>query len=597
MSDQAVIRELTDIQGIQLYPSLYIGPTEYCTHLVNELIVNCRDEIIAGHCDRMDIFTYTDNSGQWFVARDYGGKGIPTTSPEIEGDALVKICSKLHSGGKFRDDKHNGYYKDGSGGMYGIGLTAVNALSKYLIITTRANDENDNHWQYFFEDGQYKNRQLVKLKQDGFNPIYATEVRFIPSSKYFQNLTWDESLIKELLSVTRYGLPDNIQINFQGQPVPNTYLNDYFGQYNEIIEGYYIDKTTGENCNIHIALYDDFDSGKEFKGMVNLLIANNGTHQNLCFNLLKNNLFAIAEKKKKHVQINDLLVPIKILCSLKIKKPQFDGQVKDKLDVRQDDIKYIIEPVINLLLKNNSLFFQKVIDKAEEYRINLESSKASKKSKLGKTIQVRGLRDCSSKNRNERSLYLVEGNSAAGSAIKARDARIHGILPLRGKLLNVIQATKSKILNNDVINSIANTLGYKLYGEVNPEKCRYSSIFITTDADNDGFHIACLLTFVFYTLFPELIKAGMLYVILCPLYGVTVNKQFIPIFDDITRQQYNNQGIVTRRFKGLGEMCANELKVSMFDINYRRCLQLKYSDFDLIKLWNEQMGKLTYEEN
>lgn len=489
MSDQAVIRELTDIQGIQLYPSLYIGPTEYCTHLVNELIVNCRDEIIAGHCNRMDIFTYTDNSGQWFVARDYGGKGIPTTSPEIEGDALVKICSKLHSGGKFRDDKHNEYYKDGSGGMYGIGLTAVNALSKYLIITTRANDENDNHWQYFFEDGQYKNRQLVKLKQDGFNPIFATEVRFIPSSKYFQNLTWDESLIKELLSVTRYGLSDNIQINFQGQPVPNTYLNDYFRQYNEIIEGYYIDKTTSENCNIHIALYDDFDSGKEFKGMVNLLIANNGTHQNLCFNLLKNKLFAIAEKKKKHVQINDLLVPIKILCSLKIKKPQFDGQIKDKLDVRQDEIKYIIEPVIDQLIKNNNSFFEKVIEKAEEYRINLESSKASKKTKAkGGKVKVHGLKDCSCKDPNLTTLYLVEGFSAEGKLLECRSPVHDAILALRGKLLNVIhdKVSKSKIIDNDVIKNIAAALGYKLFQEVDPTLCRYSKIMIMSDADPDG---------------------------------------------------------------------------------------------------------------
>ena len=593
-----MIKTLDGISHIQQRAELYVGNTEYSTSLFKEAFDNAKDEILAGRCNRVDVFLVKDNNGNlWNIIRDWAN-GIPLTSPELPGkDVPIEICTSINTSGKFDKNNNSSEYIIAAG-QNGQGLKAVNALSSYLYLTTKAHDADDNYWEYFFQDGKFISKKLIKLQNNTFDTLFGTEIKFLPNPKYFQNPVPDENVIMNDLLVSKYALGDNISINYNGSPVQNTYYAEFIKPNPEqVITGEVTSKTTQESCKIDICLCENLSDGKLFQGIVNLLSCNEGTHNNMCFNLLKNKLFAIAEKKKKHVQINDLLVPLRVLCNLKLRDSRFESQTKIKLAVRNDVLQSLIEPVIDQLIKNNSSFFEKVIDKAEEYRINLESSKASKKSKLGKTIQVRGLRDCSSKNRNERSLYLVEGNSAAGSAIKARDARIHGILPLRGKLLNVIQATKSKILNNDVINSIANTLGYKLYGEVNPEKCRYSSIFITTDADNDGFHIACLLTFVFYTLFPELIKAGMLYVILCPLYGVTVNKQFIPIFDDITRQQYNNQGIVTRRFKGLGEMCANELKVSMFDINYRRCLQLKYSDFDLIKLWNEQMGKLTYEEN
>lgn len=595
MSDQVIIRELSDIVGVQTYPSLYIGNTEYCTHLINECLINARDEIMAGHCKRMDVFSYTDDYGEWFVTRDWAN-GIPTTSPEIQGDAIVKICSKLHSGSKFRDGKSSTFYNQ-VGGMFGIGLTAVNALSKYLIITTKANDKDNNHWQYIFEDGEFKQRQLIKLdNQDPQTPIYSTEVKFLPSSKYFQHLTWDESIIKELLAVTRYGLPEDVEINFQGNPVPNTYLDDYFGQYADMVNASYTDKFTKESCTIYVAVYDDFDSGKEFKGMVNLLIANNGTHQNLCFNLLKNKLSVIAEKEKKHVQNNDFLVPIKVLCNLSISEPQFDGQVKDKLDVKPDDIKHLIEPVIDTLIKKNQNFFNVVIDKAEEYRINIQSNKQARKSKASsKIVRVNGLKDCVSKDPELTSIYLVEGESAGTTFMKCRNPQYDALLALRGKLLNVImdKATKTKILENQVINNIASSLGYKIFGEINPDKCRYGKIFIVADSDTDGKHIICLLINVFYSLFLELIKAGKVYIINTPLFMAKVNGNMIPIYTNEERDKYIDY--IQSRNKGIGELSEEELYTAAINPETRKCLQLSYSEFDMKKLWENELGHLKME--
>ena len=595
MSEQiGHIVELSDIEAVRTRYSMFLG-SRGVTQLVNEIASNSIDEILANRCNRVDIFKKLEENGEtaWYV-HDYSINGIPlkTTSGE---DGIISIATKLFSGGKY----DNLLYKSGSAGANGVGVVVTCALSKEMTITTLAHNGKGDHIRYTFRNGEFVSKQLLHFSNpDPDKKIYSTEVKFIPDPKYFNssNNQVDEEDIFRRLIIARSVLNNDAIITFNGTVVPNDYLERFKGENCvDMVSSSYQSKA-GEYCNVDIALYDNFDSGKIFQGIVNTMESNEGTHKNVVQNLLKNMLLEIATKAKKTIQPTDIFIPIRINCVIQVKHIDFDEQVKSTFSNNKDELLPLIQPCIQNLIRNNKSFFDAVIEKAEEYRINLESSKQSRKGKVGKIIQVQGLRDCSCKDIERRSLYLVEGKSAAGAAIKARDANVDAILGLRGKVLNVLQATKSKIIANDVINGLTNALGYRLYGDIDPNKCRYSKIFIATDADVDGYHIACLLTFAFYTLFPELIKAGMIYVVLCPLYGAIINKQFIPIFDDETRQMYNNKGIVTRRFKGLGEMNASWLKASMFDPNQRRCIQLNYSDFDLNKLWKDEMGKLKYED-
>lgn len=592
---EGVIKELDSIEAVRERYSMFIG-NRGVTQLLSELIDNSKDEALAGYCNKIDIFIKNDpdtNEPTYYI-RD-NGRGFPLFT-ENGDDGIVSVCTKLYSGGKYTDMS---LYKSGSSGANGLGLVVTNALSKYLTITTLAKDKDNNHWQYYFKNGKYITRQLVHLTCKNKENLYSTEIKFIPDFQYFKK---DDAIdleeIKRRLIIARYVLNDDIIINFNGVSIEDTYLDSFKGDNCiNFINQKYTSKKTNEKCQIDIALYDDFDSGKIFKGIVNTLESNEGTHKNILQNLLKSKLYDIAEKNKKHIQPNDIFVPIRLNCVLQLKHIDFEEQVKNTLSNDKGELIDLIEPCLDELIKKNKDFFNAVINKTEEYRINLESSKQARKNKLGKSIIVKGLRDCSSRNPLERSIYLVEGDSAAGCMIKARNPHFDAILPLRGKLLNVLQATKNKIIENDVINNIANSLGYKIFQNCDPFKCRYQKgIFICCDADFDGSHITCLLIFVFYKLFPELIKSGLVYIVQTPLYGCTVKKQFIPIYTIEDRQKYNNQNIITRRYKGLGEMMPNQLKESAFNNNVRRCLQLKWEDFDLLKLWNDEMGKLVYEE-
>ena len=485
-----MIKTLDGISHIQQRAELYVGNTEYSTSLFKEAFDNAKDEILAGRCNRVDVFLVKDNNGNlWNIIRDWAN-GIPLTSPELPGkDVPIEICTSINTSGKFDKNNDSSEYIIAAG-QNGQGLKAVNALSSYLYLTTKAHDADDNYWEYFFQNGKFISKRLIKLQNNTFDTLFGTEIKFVPNPKYFQNPIPDENVIMNDLLVSKYALGDNVSINYNGSPVQNTYYAEFIKPNpEEVITGEVTSKTTQESCKIDICLCENLSDGKLFQGIVNLLSCNEGTHNNMCFNLLKNKLFAIAEKKKKHVQINDLLVPLRVLCNLKLRDSRFESQTKIKLAVRNDVLQPLIEPVIDQLIKNNSSFFEKVIEKAEEYRINLESSKASKKTKAkGGKVKVHGLKDCSCKDPNLTTLYLVEGFSAEGKLLECRSPVYDAILALRGKLLNVIhdKVSKSKIMDNDVIKNIAAALGYKLFQEVDPILCRYSKIMIMSDADPDG---------------------------------------------------------------------------------------------------------------
>ena len=588
-----MIKTLDGISHIQHRPELYIGPTTFATHLMREVIANAEDECLADRCKKINVFILNDiNDNQWCVVQDYGG-GVPLISEALpDKDIPVEICCSINTGGKFDNGSSNSGYKI-SAGRHVEGLKAVNALSSYLYLTTKANDEDNNYWEYSFKEGKFISKRLIKIDS---NNQFSTEIKFLPNPKYFQHPTIESDIILNELEMAQYGLGNSITITYNGNKVENKYYENFIGNnYIEVVSDS-INNDNGESCNLTISLYNDFDSGKIFNGIVNLLPSNEGTHMNVCNNLLKNKLIEIANKNKKLIQPNDILVSIKILCNLKLLDPKFDSQTKVKLSMKVDELQNLIEPVINKLIKNNRDFFNKVIDKAEEYRVNLEASKKSRKSKSSsKTVKVEGLKDCICRKAEKCTLYLVEGTSASGNMTQCRNPEYDAILGLRGKILNVIadKATKFKILENQVINNIANALGYKLYGEIDSDKCRYGKIMITVGGDFDGYQIACLLINIFYTFFPELIRAGMVYIISCPLYGTTINKKFIPIFTKEETEKYKDY--VVERYKGLSEMDPEQLYEAAINPLTRRCLQLTFDNFDIKDLWDTKLGNLKTE--
>ena len=471
-----MIKELNDIEALQQTPGLYVGSVDNPQTLFNEIFDNAKDEALNGYATNIDIFNIKDDmDNYWYIVRD-NGRGIPLTSPGIEGDVPIRICTKLHSGGKFDKDIY-----EFSSGLHGCGNVAVNALSLMMVLTTKYDDTH--HIQYTFQNGNFINKNIIDLQP------YSTEVKFTPNSKYFYKNYCDESLIKETILVAKYALGDNVSIFYNNEKIDNNYLENFKSNTTECISSNYKLLSTNETCEIYIGYCEDLDYGKVSKGIVNLLVSNEGTHINVCNNLLKNKLLELAIKNKKHVVANDLLMPLKVLCNVKLKNPHFPAQVKGKLEVHPSTIQPLIEPVIDNLIKEHKEFFNKVIDKAEEYRVNLEASKNARKSKsFSKSVKVEGLKDCISKKPELNTLYIVEGLSAGGNIVQCRNPQYDAILPLRGKLLNVVskKATKSKILDNQVINNIANALGYKLFGVIDPSKCRYGKVMIESDADQDG---------------------------------------------------------------------------------------------------------------
>lgn len=588
LSNNAVITELDSIEAVRTRYSMFIA-NRGMTHLLIEIIDNAKDEALVGRCKNIDIFSEEKDGQKEWVVRD-DGLGIPLKTNKGD-DGVISIATKLFSGGKY----DNAIYTSSSGAN-GLGVCVVNSLSKKLTITTLS-ESGKSYYAYYFKDGKFILRENVRIKRGKNDIPFSTEIRFVPDELYFgENAeSIDEDDVVRRLSISKYMLPRDVRVTFNGQEIENKYLDIFTESRNVSLVHSECESKNGETCVLDVASYDDFDSGKIFMGIVNTLECNEGTHKNVSLNLLKNKLFAIAEKHKRHLQAADILVPMRVSCCLRLSHIDFEEQVKNTLSNDRNYLAKLIEPAVDKAIKENPEFFAFVIDKAEEYRLHLDSSKMSRKGRVGKTVVVKGLKECISRDRNERELFLVEGDSAASGLLQTR-SKTEAIFPMVGKILNVLGKSKSEILNSKIINSIASVLGYKLYQPVDPEKCRYRRIYIVADADYDGQHIKCLFSFMFFTLFPELIKAGMVYIIECPLFGCTVNKNFVPIYDQETRAFYMKKKVTISHFKGLGEMNPEHLKKCVFDRSTRRCSQLMWKDFDLLALWKTRIGKLNYEE-
>ncbi len=592
------IQVLEGLEAVRKRPGMYIGSTASrgLHHLVWEIVDNSVDEALAGHADRIDIVIEEDN---WIKVTD-NGRGIPVDTHEKMGRPAVEvILTVLHAGGKFG----GGGYKV-SGGLHGVGSSVVNALSQHLEV-------------YVHKDGKIYHQAYMRgvpqfdLKVIGDTDKSGTVIRFKADEQIFTETTeYDVEILEKRLKEMAFlnkALELNLRDERPEEPIEFSYyfeggIKSYVEQINEnkglLHEEVIYMQAERDDIEVEIAM--QYNTG--FNSTV-LSYANNintiegGTHEDgfkraltKCINNYATNNKIIRDSEDRLIG-EDVREGITAVVSIKHTNPQFEGQTKSKLgnsEVRLITDHLFSENFDRFLLENPSvarLIVEKGIT-AQRARLAAKKAREVTRSKSGLEISnLPGkLADCSSKNPEESELFIVEGDSAGGSAKSGRNSRIQTNLPLRGKILNVEKSRLDKILSNNEIRSMITALGTGIGEEFNLEKARYHKIVIMTDADVDGAHIRTLLLTFFYRFMKPLLEAGYVYVAQPPLYKVTQGKKEHYVFDDealdeLKRNELNmNQKFELARYKGLGEMNDYQLWETTMDPENRTLLQVSLID-------------------
>jgi len=592
------IQVLEGLEAVRKRPGMYIGSTSSrgLHHLVYEIVDNSVDEALAGFCSEIQVFINKDNS----ITVVDNGRGIPVgIQPKMKRPAVEVVFTVLHAGGKFG----GGGYKV-SGGLHGVGSSVVNALSEWLEVQV---SRDGKIYQQRYERGNI----CYDLKVVGDTDKTGTRVTFKPDATIFDDVIYDYDTLKVRLRETAF-LTRNLKIVLTDlrpeEPVSNTF--HYEGGIKEFVEYLNKGKTalydkvvycegTKNNINVEVALqHNDGYNESVYSFVNNIITPEGGTHMTgfrsaltKVFNdYARNNNF--LKEKDDNLSGEDLREGLTAIISVKIEEPQFEGQTKQKLG--NADARTAVEGVMSeqmvYFLEQNPAVARIIIEKAVlAQRARLAARKArdvARKTTLSESMALPGkLADCSSKNPDECEIYIVEGDSAGGSAKTARNRATQAILPLRGKILNVEKARIDHILENAEIKAMITAFGTGIHDNFDIEKLRYNKIIIMTDADVDGAHIATLLLTFFYRFMPELIRQGHVYLAQPPLYRLEKNKKFwyaysdeelAQIIDEVGRDQNNK----VQRYKGLGEMDAEQLWDTTMDPEKRILLRVSIDNDD-----------------
>ncbi len=572
------IQILEGLEAVRKRPGMYIGSTSEkgLHHLVYEIVDNAIDEALAGYCDEINVFINKDNS----ITVIDNGRGIPVGVNKKAGKSAAEVVfTVLHAGGKFG----GGGYKV-SGGLHGVGASVVNALSEWMEVEIY---QDGKVYKQKFERG----RVLSPISVDGTTDRRGTKITFLPDKKIFTETTvFDYSILRQRLREMAF-LTKGIKIILTDcrEENENTETFHYEGGIKEYVQ--YLNKHKEP-------LYEDiiYCEGKKGEVYVEVAFQHNSAYNEGCYSFVNNittpeggthlagfknamtktfNDYARTQKILKESDPNlsgeDIREGLTAIISIKIPEPQFEGQTKQKLgnteargavdNVVGEQLTYFLEqnPTVAKLICEKALLAQRARDAARKAR-----DLTRRKTALDGTSLPGKLADCSDKNPENCEIYIVEGDSAGGSAKTARSRATQAILPLRGKILNVEKARLDKILVNNEIKAMITAFGTGIHEDFDISKLRYHKIIIMTDADVDGAHIATLLLTFFYRFMPELIKQGYVYLAQPPLYKIDKNKntyyaytdeQLNEIMEKIGRDGNNS----IQRYKGLGEMDAEQL--------------------------------------
>ncbi|MBS3159520.1 DNA topoisomerase (ATP-hydrolyzing) subunit B [Candidatus Woesearchaeota archaeon] len=580
---------LKGLEAVRIRPSMYIGDTgeKGLHHLIWELIDNALDEALAGFCNKINVIINQDGS----VTVKDNGRGIPTEIHSEEKKSAVEIVfTMLHAGGKF--DKNT--YKI-SGGLHGVGASVVNALSKRLVV------EIKQKGMVFYQEYE---RGIPKesLKSIGETNETGTLVTFWPDDKIFSTLELKYDIISSRLRELAF-LNSGLCIELQDNRTEKADIYCYEGGLRSFVEYLNTNKTPLHERVIHlkrdgdteieVALqYNDGYNENIFSFVNNINTLEGGTHLigfNTALTRTINHFLKKLNKKENELSLtgNDVHEGLTGVISVKLLEPQFEGQTKGKLG--NSEIKGLVDSVVfeklTTFFEENPSVIKIIVEKCISAAKAREAARKARELVRRKSVLESGglpgkLIDCQEK--GERTeLFLVEGDSAAGTGVDARDRKFQAILPLRGKILNVEKARLDKIFKSEQITNLVTAIGTSVSDEFNIDKLRYGKIVILTDADSDGNHISCLLLTFFYRHMRPLIENRHIYVAQPPLFKVIKNKKTHYIRDE---SQLNiilkelGENVVIQRFKGLGEMDASELYETVMDVNNRILKKVSIDD-------------------
>jgi DNA gyrase subunit B len=602
--DAGQIQVLKGLEAVRKRPGMYIGSTSErgLHHLVYEVVDNSIDEAMAGYADLVRVTIHADDS----ITVEDNGRGIPVDVHPVEKMPGVELAmTVLHAGGKFDKDS----YKV-SGGLHGVGVSVVNALSERLRVWVKRGGQE--HYMDF-ERGD----TTTKLKVLGKVPAKdrGTKVWFKPDPQIFTELVFKyDTLALRLreLSFLNKGVTITLRDEREGQEKDETFLAE--GGLREMVQYLNAQKkplhpsviyieTQRDDIGIELAMqYNDSYADTTFSFVNNINTHEGGTHLTGFKSALTRVINQYIQKssnlnkKDKEAKLSgdDVREGLTAVLSVKVREPQFEGQTKTKLGNGEvEGVVYsVVSELLTAYLEENPKVANAVIDKAISAARAREAARKArdltrKKSALDIGNLPGKLADCSSNDPTIGELYLVEGDSAGGSAKQGRDRLFQAILPLRGKIINVEKARIDKVLSNEEIRTIVTAIGSGIKDEFEIEKARYHKIIIMTDADVDGAHIRTLLLTFFYRQMRELIDAGYIYIAQPPLFRVAKGKEEYYAYDMQERDELaarlgngdpNKSSINIQRYKGLGEMNPEQLWKTTMDPETRTILQVEMED-------------------
>ncbi len=621
--DSKAIEVLSGLDPVKKRPGMYTD-TSCPNHLIQEVLDNSVDEALSGFCKRIKVNLYKDNS----VEVSDNGRGMPVdVHPEHKLTGVELIMCKLHAGAKFSGEDY-GF----SGGLHGVGVSVVNALSTKLNVKIK---RDSKEYEINFSAGD-KDNDLKSIGDVGATNS-GTTIRFYPDKQYFETLEINKKSLKHLLKAKAVLCP-GLQIDYFDEKKNerikwifdeglSDYLDEFSGCNEKLLDETIILSKTSDDQALDVAVNWTEEASNNLlkETYVNLIpTALGGSHLNGFKSGLLEAIKEFCDYRNlipKGIKINsdDILANCIFVISSKLKNPQFAGQTKERLDSK-DHMSFVSSSTkdsLSIWLNQHTEEGEKIADlaiAAAQKRIKSSTKVDRKKTFKGPALPGK-LSDCNCDNIEESELFLVEGDSAGGSAKQARDRRFQAIMPLRGKILNTWDLESADIIKSQEIKDLATAIG-SLPGDIDISNLRYGKICILADADSDGLHIATLLCALFLRHYKNLVTSGKIFVSMPPLYRIDAAKEVFYALDENEKEsivkkikkQNSKIKIDIQRFKGLGEMNPSQLRETVMKPESRRLVQLTLSSsdnansvFDLLlskkrapdrKEWLEKKGNL-----
>ncbi len=584
------IQVLQGLEPVRKRPGMFIGSTDVrgLHHLVWEVVDNSVDEALAGYCTKITVTVHSDGK----ITIDDNGRGIPVgMHPKYNKSALEISLTMLHAGGKFE----KGAYKV-SGGLHGVGVSVTNALSEFLVAKIK---REGKLWVQEYKRGA----PTGPVKEVGPATGTGTSISFKPDPQIFEKTEFESDILISRIRELAF-LNKGVEFVFTDERTGKIDTFKFAGGIKEFVEFLNKSKTKlhpviyfekeKDNIVVEVALqYNDSYSETVFTFANNINTHEGGSHLSGFKTALTRALKNYADKhglteEKTELTSEDFREGLTSVISVKIPNPQFEGQTKTKLG--NSEVKGIVDSVVydnlSTFLEENpssaKLVISKCVDAARAREAARKARELVRRKGAFEGAMLPGkLADCSSNEPAKCELYLVEGDSAGGSAKQGRNREFQAILPLRGKIINVEKARLVKVLKNEEIGNIITAIGTGLGEDFDLNKLRYDKIIIMTDADVDGNHISCLLLTLFYRMMPSLIENGKIYIAQPPLYKIEKNKKAHYVYNDVQKEELLKQigkEVNIQRYKGLGEMNPTQLWETTMDPASRTLKKITVED-------------------